>query len=201
MKFKRKDTREHSSSRLRNSDMNTNDSDSPRLFEERSRWYLGRGLRDFCVLITAMVLVSSVCLAIDPRYHIDGTTEEPIVTDHVTGLQWQQNTTIGSVDWKDALAHCEGLSYGGSDNWRLPDVTELISIVDEKKTDPPAINPVYFPGFDDEGGHWTSTTSRKIGTTVYVVYFGDQDSTVGLGGISAVSKTTSALVLCVRGNE
>jgi hypothetical protein len=173
MKFNRKDTREHSSSRLRN----------------------------FSVLITAMVLVSSVCLAIDPRYNIDGTTEEPIVTDHVTGLQWQQNTTIGSLDWKDALAYCEGLSYGGTNGWRLPDVTELISIVDEKREEAPAINPVYFPGFDDEGGHWTSTTSRITGTSAYVVYFGEQASPVGRGGMSAVAKTGEALVLCVRGNE
>ena len=155
----------------------------------------------FILLVAAMVLVSSVCLAIDPRYNIDGTTEEPIVTDHVTGLQWQQNTTIGSLNWKDALAHCEGLSYGGSNNWRLPDVTELISIVDEKREEAPAINPVYFPGFDAEGGHWTSTTSRKNGTSAYVVYFDEQDSTIGRGGVSAVSKTAQALVLCVRGNE
>ncbi len=155
----------------------------------------------YLLVIAAMVLVSSVCLAIDPRYNIDGTTEEPIVTDHVTGLQWQQNTTVGSVDWKDALAYCEALSYGGSDNWRLPDVTELISIVDETRAEAPAINPVYFPGFDDEGGHWTSTTSRKNGTSAYVVYFDEQDSTIGRGGVSSVSKTWEALVLCVRGNE
>ena len=155
----------------------------------------------YLLAVVAMVLVSSVCLAIDPRYNIDGTTEEPIVTDHITGLGWQPNTTIGSVDWKDALAYCEGLSYGGADDWRLPDVTELISIVDEKREEAPAINPVYFPGFDDEGGHWTSTTSRKTGTSAYVVYFDDQGSTVSRGGVSSVSKTGEALVLCVRGNE
>ncbi len=157
----------------------------------------------YLLAVAAMVLVSSVCLAIDPRYNIDGTAEEPIVTDHITGLGWQQNTTLGDggVNWMDALAHCEGLSYGGSDDWRLPNVTELISIVDEKRAEAPAINPVYFPGFDAEGGHWTSTTSRKTGTSAYIVYFGEHDSTLGRGGMSAVPKTVSALVLCVRGNE
>ena len=89
-----------------------------------------------CLLALAtMVLGSSICLATNPRYDIEGTTEEPVVTDHVTGLQWQQNTTFegGGADWKDALAHCEGLSYAGNDDWRLPDVTELMSIVDDKK--------------------------------------------------------------------
>ena len=157
----------------------------------------------YLLAVAAMVLVSSVCPATEPRYSLDGTTEEPVVTDHVTGLGWQQNTALGGggVDWKDALAHCEALSYGGSDDWRLPDVTELISIVDEKREEAPAINPVYFPGFNTGSGHWTSTTSRKTGTSAYIVYFGEHDSTLGRGGMSAVPKTASALVLCVRGNE
>ncbi len=155
------------------------------------------------LIVAAMVLGSSICLATNPRYVFDGTADEPVVTDQVTGLQWQQNTTFedGGADWKDALAHCEGLSYAGNDDWRLPDVTELLSIVDEKKEEAPAINAVFFPNFDAGSGHWTSTTSRKTGTSAYVVYFGEQNSTVGRGGMSAVSKTASALVLCVRGGE
>ena len=157
-----------------------------------------------CLLALAtMVLGSSICLATNPRYDIEGTTEEPVVTDHVTGLQWQQNTTLenGGVDWKAALAHCEGLLYAGNDDWRLPDVTELLSIVDEKKEEAPAINTFYFTDFNAGSGHWTSTSSRKTGTSAYVVYFGEQNSTVGRGGMSAVSKTASAMVLCVRGGE
>ena len=157
----------------------------------------------YLLVVAMMIFVSSVCLATNPRYAVEGTTEEPMVIDHVTGLQWQQNTTLesGGVDWKDALAHCEGLSYAGNDNWRLPDVTEILSIVDEKKEEAPAINTVYFTNFNTGSGHWTSTSSRKTGTSAYVVYFGEQNSTIGRGGMSAVSKTASALVLCVRGGE
>ena len=64
----------------------------------------------------------------------DGT-----VTDNCTGLIWQKRTAdtngdgkIGggdAVDWCDALVYCESLSLAGHDDWRLPNVRELQSIV------------------------------------------------------------------------
>lgn len=77
----------------------------------------------------------------------DGT-----VTDHCTGLQWQQNsadvngdrqsTDQDFVPWCDALKYCESLSFAGHDDWRLPNVRELQSIVDYGRSKP-SIDPIF----------------------------------------------------------
>jgi hypothetical protein len=60
----------------------------------------------------------------------DGT-----VTDNVTSLMWQQNipgTTVTpqSFTWSQALAYCPTLALGGHNDWRLPTITELVSLLD-----------------------------------------------------------------------
>jgi hypothetical protein len=92
----------------------------------------------------------------------DGT-----VTDNCTGLMWQKDTADvngdgqvspgfdggDSVPWCDALAYCEDLEFAGYDDWRLPNVRELESIVDYG-TFNPAIDPV-FRAFSV---YWSSTS-------------------------------------------
>lgn len=90
----------------------------------------------------------------------DGT-----VTDHCTGLQWQKDTadTNGDgqlnggdfIQWCDALAYCENLSFAGHDDWRLPNVRELQSILDYGRS-LPAIDPVFRARSDVH----SSSTSR-----------------------------------------
>ena len=70
--------------------------------------------------------------------HGDGT-----VTDNCTGLMWQKESsdvnddgnidTSDQLEWCDALAHCAKLTFAGHDDWRLPNVRELQSIVDYGK--------------------------------------------------------------------
>ena len=59
----------------------------------------------------------------------DGT-----VSDAATGLMWQAaNGSVGAdyrFTWREALAYCEGLSLGGHDDWRLPNIRELQGLVD-----------------------------------------------------------------------
>jgi len=90
----------------------------------------------------------------------DGT-----VTDEATGLMWTKADSGAPMDWKAALAHCEGLEAAGHDDWRLPNPKELQSIVDYSRApdavDParrgPAIDPV-FDLTETESWHWTGTT-------------------------------------------
>ena len=98
------------------------------------------------------------------------------VTDLATGLTWLQEDSgahdasdDGSLTWEQALAFCEELSHADRDDWRLPDVKELQSIVDYSRspstTGSAAIDPVFETSTitDDDGTdnypyYWSSTT-------------------------------------------
>ena len=48
------------------------------------------------------------------------------------------------MEWREALAYCEDLEWGGFDDWRLPNIMELRSIVDNGESRP-AIDRDAFP--------------------------------------------------------
>lgn len=112
----------------------------------------------------------------------DGT-----VSDLATGLMWLQEDA-GPMNWGDALEYCESLSVAGYDDWRLPDVKELQSLVDYSRspatTNSAAIDPVFEcsalkneAGEDDYGYYWSSTThavsrNRNSGSAAAYVAFG-----------------------------
>ncbi|MCP4544168.1 MAG: DUF1566 domain-containing protein, partial [Chloroflexi bacterium] len=75
----------------------------------------------------------------------DGT-----ITDHATGLMWTQDDSGAGLDWEDALAWVQtknAANYLGHDDWRLPNVKELQSILDYTRSpdtsDSAAIDPIF----------------------------------------------------------
>ena len=103
----------------------------------------------------------------------DGT-----VSDRCTGLMWQKGTadtngdgTVNDKDpllWCDAIRYCENLSFAGRDDWRLPNIRELQSIVDYGR---------FAPSIDPDLGalstwYWSSTTYANTPTFAWIVYFG-----------------------------
>jgi len=78
------------------------------------------------------------------------------VTDNATGLMWQQEDDSQFRSWESALAYCEDLDLDGHSDWRLPNVKELRSIVDNSRYNP-AIDTVVFPG-TNAGWYWSSST-------------------------------------------
>jgi len=100
------------------------------------------------------------------------------------------------MTWKAALSYCEGLTHAGSSDWRLPDVNELESLVDDSQTSPPVINTNAFPllrsfVIDVEGEkikvfpYWSSTTYALSSTGAWYVYFGG-------GGVSSATARPAA---------
>ncbi len=106
----------------------------------------------------------------------DGT-----VTDTCTGLMWQQDTADVTGDgivsfesgdylpWCEALAYCEELSFADHDDWRLPNVRELQSIVDYGRFNP-AIDPVFGAL---SSWYWSSTSSAGSPGRAWHVLFLD----------------------------
>ncbi len=101
----------------------------------------------------------------------DGT-----ITDNATGLMWAQADSGKGLDWKEALAWAEEMNaqnYLGHNDWRVPGVKELQSIIDYTRspdtTQSAAIDPLFScteitneAGQPDFPCYWTSTT--HIGT-------------------------------------
>ncbi|WP_428624841.1 DUF1566 domain-containing protein [Sedimenticola sp.] len=93
------------------------------------------------------------------------------VTDQASGLMWQQQDDGKPRLWKDSLAYCENLSFGGYRDWRLPNAKELQSIVDYRYHDP-AIDPAFFRQQDRKGWFWTSTTHGENTRQAIYLCFG-----------------------------
>ena len=92
------------------------------------------------------------------------------ITDTETGLMWMKNTAPGGeMSWEAALIYCEESIVAGYDDWRLPTIKELGSIVDYS-TRNPAINTQYFPD-TEPSYYWTSTTYAFYTNNAWVVFF------------------------------
>jgi hypothetical protein len=124
------------------------------------------------------------------------------VTDTATGLMWQQievvNTegTVREMTWEEALNYCNTLELAGYDDWRLPNINELRSIVDYNKTvdydsDDPPIDKVRFPNAI-WGTYWSSTTYADKTYKAWVIRFNNH----GRDGVD--DKLNSYYVRAVR---
>lgn len=65
-----------------------------------------------------------------PRFTIGASGDTTnCVTDNLTGLVWARNANLaGAKTWTAAITYCEGLTYGGANDWRLPNLKELQSL-------------------------------------------------------------------------
>jgi hypothetical protein len=99
----------------------------------------------------------------------DGT-----ITDNATGLEWVANPAAnppnigGTYTWANALTTCEGLDYAGHQDWRLPNVRELQSIVDYG-TFSPSIDTNFFTS--QSYLYWSSTTVASLTSVAWDVDF------------------------------
>lgn len=85
----------------------------------------------------------------NPYYGMNDFTDndDGTISDHATGLMWQQADDGVMRDWESALSYAENLELGGFDDWRLPNAKELQCIIDygrsPQTTGSPAIDPLF----------------------------------------------------------
>ena len=135
------------------------------------------------------------------------------ITDKNTLLTWEKKSDDGTIHdkdttytWDDAFAvHVAGLNaanFAGRDDWRLPNVRELRSIIDYE-----AFNPAVDPVFDNNCSatctvltcsctatpdYWSSSTFARIPTSAWDVSF-------TVGASDGEPKSDSRFVRAVRG--
>ena len=73
--------------------------------------------------------------------------------------------------WEEAISYCEALDLAGSDNWRLPNIKELFTLVDTS-VDSPAIDTDYFPDTADDY-YWSSSYQTHNLNNSWPVHFMD----------------------------
>ncbi|MCP5092630.1 MAG: DUF1566 domain-containing protein [Gammaproteobacteria bacterium] len=113
----------------------------------------------------------------------DGT-----ITDNASGLMWDQTDSGSGLNWEDALAYAEAATTGGYDDWRLPNVKELQSIIDytyspsasDAASAGPAIDTTFFnitalnagtTDYEPDYGYFWSSTSAYFGGNSREYYY------------------------------
>lgn len=119
------------------------------------------------------------------------TKNGDVVSDTSTGLEWQDDATPSRMTWQGSIDYCEALSLDGG-NWRLPNLNELTSLVDDTKSNPSIDTTVFENTISNY--YWSSTTNASLTSYAWVVYF-------NVGNQYNHYKTLSLYVRCVRGGQ
>ena len=124
-----------------------------------------------------------------PRFtdNLDGT-----VTDNLTGLIWLKDancaTFFAPIDFEDALAEANGLSQGfcgltdGSvaGDWRLPNIKELLSLVDYGESSPALPSGHPFGTSVQSSVYWSSSSAAINPFFAWVVIMNSGTSTINV---------------------
>ncbi|MFO7735905.1 MAG: DUF1566 domain-containing protein [bacterium] len=113
-------------------------------------------------------------------------SEKIVLKDLQSGLFWTKEYSNNSMTWEDALAYCENLEYADFTDWRLPNINELITLVDYS-SDLPASS---FPGMTNNI-FWSSSSSSDRIQSAKSLNFTHGDKT-------SPPKTYKAFVICAR---
>lgn len=172
------------------------------------------------------------------RLNVNSTSGD-VIDDNATGLTWTKCSADGfksikstddcsgsnaEMTWNEAYTTCDTLSYAGYNDWRLPSLSELSTLLDFSGS--PYVNLTYFPDTAVDviwsplhmPVYWTSTSriflmsdSYSVTDHGWIVYFAGggpfniliTNYAEKLSYDSSSGTTTSSVgfVRCVRGND
>jgi hypothetical protein len=115
-----------------------------------------------------------------------------VLIDTKTGLTWQDDFDAQDIekDWDGAVLFCKNLSLEGHDDWRLPIVKELETIIDRSKPNRVVVGGLKNIG--DDGYYWSASPHETQEEFAWMMNF-----TRGYEYINY--KTYERYIRCVRG--
>ena len=83
--------------------------------------------------------------------------ETTIIKDPQTNLMWEDTPHVREAKIRQPRAniYCSELKIGGFEDWRLPTIKELLTIIDYTRISPAILRE--FSYVDDESFYWTKT--------------------------------------------
>jgi hypothetical protein len=94
-----------------------------------------------------------------PRFVDNG---DGTISDMLTGLMWQKSPSTTAESWADALLEIAAIADGGHNDWRMPNIRELRSLVNYGES--PESTWLENNGFENiqRDKYWSSTTQPGI---------------------------------------
>jgi hypothetical protein len=121
------------------------------------------------------------------------------VLDRETGLVWEQSPDQNEHSWFAAQVQCSTKTVGTRKGWRLPNMQELLSLVDRSLPPSSPTLPAGHPfsnvrlGFTDV--YWSATSNQlSVTPAAWAESFGS-------GNTLILSKSNALFTWCVRGGQ
>ncbi|MBT8348526.1 MAG: DUF1566 domain-containing protein [Sulfurovum sp.] len=117
--------------------------------------------------------------------------EPTMVKDPKTNLIWEDtlHSSENKVTHGEAKAYCKALKLDTFENWRLPTLPELLTIVDYTRYKPAIVKE--FKHVDNDTVYWSSTISARASDDFWGVVFRD-------GSTKTESGLYGRYIRCVR---
>ncbi len=133
-------------------------------------------------------ILAILCLAIN-LLNADFIRDDnlSVVTDTSTNLMWQDDLNVNNKIWEEAIKYCEDLTLANYNNWRLPNIRELFTLIDFKQEKGRSLS---FENIKDSK-YLSSTTKANSNESVFII------NTFSLSSESKL-KTEAIYIKCVR---
>lgn len=128
-----------------------------------------------------------------PRFTDNG---DGTVSDRLTSLAWTKDAAQYAILWTDALSYCNSYPAGTPTGWRLPNIRELMSLLDFEQKLPMLSQGHPFTNVVSAVGtyyYWSSTTNPVFDSLndVHAV-------NLGTGEVRIWPKNSGGYILCTR---
>jgi hypothetical protein len=112
------------------------------------------------ICIGAAVAFAPAETIIRPRFVDNG---DGTVGDMLTGLTWQRSPSESEMRFDEALAYAEGLVLAGREDWRLPELIELLKLVEAEDSGNPARLEAQGFGHIPSSDYWSTRLFERYG--------------------------------------